>query len=380
MGLFSHSSGYLGVDIGTSSIKIAELANDKGRAKLLTYGYSNELLDVKRSSGVEVKEKAIRILKEVCSKANVSTTKTIASLPSFSVFSSVISVPDIPKKDLTSAIRWEAKKVIPLPIEEMVLYWKVLEEKKEKWDLQKLTKGIGKKDQKIKEGEKRSKQRTKISAKAKKDNIKILITGAPKSLVKRYMDIFKGADLNLLVLETETFALMRSLVGRDQSTIMLVNFGALTTDISILSESIPYFNRSIDIGGSTLSKAIANNLNVSLSRAEQFKRDIGMSSSSGQGDIPKTIESVLSPIINEIKYSLNLYHNQSDKRVEKIILSGGSAMLGSLTNYLTNVLNIKTYIGDPWARVIYPEDLKPVLDEIGSSMSVAIGLAMREIE
>ncbi|PJB15848.1 pilus assembly protein PilM, partial [Candidatus Falkowbacteria bacterium CG_4_9_14_3_um_filter_38_19] len=65
---------------------------------------------------------------------------------------------------------------------------------------------------------------------------------------------------------------------------------------------------------------------------------------------------------------------------DKVILSGGSALLPNLANYLSKILNLNVIIGDPWARVSYPTDLKPILDEIGPRLAVAIGLAMREVE
>ena len=75
-----------------------------------------------------------------------------------------------------------------------------------------------------------------------------------------------------------------------------------------------------------------------------------------------------------------MYKSQGQKPIEKIILTGGSSLLLNLPDYLAGLLDLKVYRGDPWARVIYPEELKPVLDEIGARFSVAVGLAMRDIE
>ncbi|MFA6215885.1 MAG: pilus assembly protein PilM, partial [Patescibacteria group bacterium] len=230
-------------------------------------------------------------------------------------------------------------------------------------------------------GELKRKGFLKINPKGQKQYTKILLTAAPKELVKRYIDIFKAAGLQLLSLDTEPFALIRSLVGNDKSALMVVDIGSVVTNISISVNSIPILNRSIDVGGLTITKSIANSLNVSLARAEQFKYDIGMSPGRiGQGSVPKTIETTLSPIVDELRYSLNLYKNQGQKSIEKIILTGGSSLLSNLPDYLSNALGLRVFLGDPWARVVYPEDLKPVLDEIGSRYSVAIGLAMRDIE
>jgi Tfp pilus assembly PilM family ATPase len=92
------------------------------------------------------------------------------------------------------------------------------------------------------------------------------------------------------------------------------------------------------------------------------------------------VAETISPVVNEIKYAINLFQTKHRKDTEKIILSGGSSLLPDLTGYLGKILDMKVIIGDPWSRVSYPEDLKPLLQEIGPRMAVAIGLAIRELE
>ena len=349
MSLFFPNRSYLGIDVGTSSIKIAELKKEAGKVKLLTYGFSEELQISPQSNP----QQAASAINKICQKAGTVSKSAVAALPTFSVFSSIINLAGVSKKDIASAVQWEAKKVIPLPLEDIILDWK-----------------------KIKEDEK-EKSKRKIA----KQNIKVLLTGAPKLLVKKYIEIFKQAQINLLSLETETFSLIRSLLGNDKSTVMIVEIGANTTDISIVDKSIPVLTRSLDIGGLTITKSISNNLNIGLERAEQFKYDMGISSMDSKQDvIPQTIIGTISPIVNEIKYTLNLFQEKNNASVEKVVLSGGAALLTNLSNYLSKTLDINVIVGNPWSRVSCPVDLKPLLDEIGPRMSIAVGLAMREIE
>ena len=378
MGLFSSAPSYLGIDFDSTSIKVVELRNESGRPRLVTYGYSDIELD--QIDGTDIKKShpdTAKIIRQVCKEAKVTTTKVITALPAFSVFSSILNLPAMSKKDLSSAVQWEAKKVIPLPIEEMILDWKVIEDE--------TAAGATKNtvvDEDLEDNNNlRKKGFLKINNKQKAGRYtRVLLTAAPKDLVKSYVDIFKEAGLNLLSLDTESFSLIRSLVGNDKSGLMIVDIGSVVTNISVVVNNIPILNRSIDVGGLTVTKAVANSLNVTLQRAEQFKYDIGMNPKRmGQGSVPKTIETTLRPIVDELKYSLNIYKNQSQKSIEKIILTGGSSMLLNLPEYLSQELGLRVFVGDPWARVIYPEELKPVLDEIGPRYSVAIGLAMRDI-
>lgn len=211
--------------------------------------------------------------------------------------------------------------------------------------------------------------------------IKVLLTGAPKTVVDRYLRIFQKTGLMLLGLETEGFALIRSLVGRDRAPTMIIDMGAYSTDILVIDNNVPFSNRSINIGGLNISKAISRNLNIALPRAEQFKLDIGLGVlDSSTSEIPHTIEEAIEPIINEIKYTLTLFHGQSKKTVEKIILSGGSAMLINFAPYVARKLNIRVFVGDPWTRVRYPVELKGVLQESAARFAIAVGLAMRDIK
>ncbi|KKW02087.1 MAG: hypothetical protein A2898_04005 [Candidatus Kerfeldbacteria bacterium RIFCSPLOWO2_01_FULL_48_11] len=365
MGLFGQKTkSVVGIDVSGSSVKAVELRGVSGRPQLVTYGFVDQTTEIVKSDAASAQVEAVRLIREVIKRARIVTTKAVAALPSFSVFSSVISLPEMSKKDLVSAVRWEAKKFVPMPLEEMILDWEVVEDRIKKKSVS---------EQKTEE----SKEPAPVTH---RKDIRILLTAAPKALVERYVTIFKQAELQLIGLETEAFALERSLVGNDPSPVMVVDIGSRVTSIMIFQESIPILTRSIDMGGESITETIMKALNVDASRAEQFKRDFGLSMGQGSNEkIPKTIEFVTNSIINEIRYVLNIFRSQSEKPLDKIILSGGSAFLVSLPEYVSKVFQVKVFIGDPWARVSYPVDLKSVLQEIGPRLSVSIGLAMRDI-
>jgi len=398
MPLFSSKESYLGVDIGTASIKVVELAPWGGKPKLLTYGYIDIVTDIIHSNSADSQRKITNSLKKVLATAKVESNLAVAALPTFAVFNSIISLPAMSNKDLASAVRWEAKKYVPLPLEEMILDWKVIKDGSgQSDDSADSSDRLGNSDEqskkflffkmKSKKGKIKNKKNDEKKGKqdkdqAKQENIRVLVTAAPQALVGKYLAIFKGAGLKMLSLETEAFALARSLISNDRSTVMIVDIGSITTDICIIESGVPILNRSIDVGGLTITKAIAESLNVNFDRAEQFKRDFGVSvnQDSAQKGVNKTISTTISPIINEVKYVFDLYQNQRSQKVEKIILAGGSAFLPNLTEYFEQLFNKPTIIGNPWDKIIYPEDLKPVLDEVGSRLAVAIGLAMRDIK
>jgi len=349
MGFFSKTHSYLGVDLGTGSVKIVELANAAGQAKLVTYGFAELPVDEVKFEVHDTIARTAKVVQNIHQRSHMQSRKAVAALPTFAVFSSVLALPTMNEREVGQALTYEAKKILPLPVEEMNLTWKIL---KPRADAQ-----PGRRDKAM----------------------RVLLTAAPKNLVNQYLTIFRACNFELLSLETEAFALGRALLGSEPAVTLLVDIGALTTDLVIVEDHVPILNRSIDIGGVTVTKAIAASLNVDQRRAEQFKRDVGLTGGAGGGNVPKTIEVTLSPVVNEMRYAISLYQAESTQPIEKIMLTGGSAYLPNLASYLESIFQIRVVVGDPWSQVSYPMDLKGVLEEIGPRFVTAIGLAMREI-
>jgi type IV pilus assembly protein PilM len=349
MGLFSSNDDnlFLGIDIGDSSLKMVELKKKGKKIYLSNYAFSENVSGVNFTKIDDINYLAQAILK-VKAEAGIKAKRVTASLPTFSVFSSIINISSDNHKNMDKVVADEAKKVIPLPLEEMILDWKLVPTKNEE---------------------------------EAKSGLKIFLTGSPKKLVRRYIEIFKLAKLELASLETETFSLVRSLIGDDPSTVMVVEIGANSTDLSVVQESIPVLNRSLEVCGSTVTEALAEKLGLNFNQAEQFKFDLSVSLSDGaKEELPQLIIKTLTPVIHEIEYMREFFEgNSKGNKIEKIILSGGGALLLNLSDYLSRHLNLQVIIGDPFNRVSYPAEMQAILDEVGSKLAVAAGLALREI-
>lgn len=389
MGLFSKKvSSFLGIDLGTESIKIVELEKFSGRPRLVTYGMAEVESNVAHDDKKESQEKVARILKELLVRAKARSRAAVAALPNFSVFSSLITLPALGEKELAAAVQWEAKKFIPMPLENVVLDWKIIKEEKPPAEsapaagpAAQASGNVGTGTGDMGQGGKGQGPSWQSPGNVGTGTAKVLLTAAPKYLIERYVAIFKMAGLTLLSLETESFALARSLVGNDPAVVMIADVGSLTTDLTVVEAGVPILTRSIDIGGKTITAAIAAGLGIDVARAEQFKRDVGMVSGSQGGDgVGRIISQSFAAVVNEMKYALGQIAGGAAGRVEKVLITGGSAWLASLPDYLAQSLGIKAFIANPWARVSYPKDLSAALESVSARMAIAIGLAMREIE
>jgi type IV pilus assembly protein PilM len=358
---------FLGVDIGAGGIKLVEMTAEKGRSRLMTYGYSQRKLAEATKSFLDNPKTAADLLSKVIKQADVKTNRVVSALPSSKVFSAIISVPRVKdEKELKPLIEAQARKLVPLPFEEMILDSKLIDDLEEK------------KPEK-KEDKKDKKDKKKDDPKKPKGNVRVLVTGAAKTLVQKYVEMFKLAKLELVALETESFALIRSLIGKDKSPILIIDIGTIRTNLIVVEKGIPFLTRSVNIGGSIVTKKIAEQMGMEEEQAEQLKYDLAAQHKSG--DVLPVVEQSMQPILNEISYTFEQYARMDTTemtKVEKIILTGGSAHLPGMVKFIADKTGLNTYAGDPWARVSYPEDMRPVLDEIGPRMAVGIGMAMRE--
>jgi len=375
------SKSYLGVDIGAHGLKIVELKNTKNRPQLWTYGVFSKKLDIhlesqekdvtdlsKEDNKYQVPNRQNRVkensekkkvlspsillqdsriddyaqmLKYLLKKSKVETKHASSSLPVSQVFHTVMNLPKVEEKMIPSIVRSEVAKMVPYNVDDMQIIPQ------------------------------------KIANSSNTGNISLLVTAAPKALITFYSTIFQRAGLELMELETEAFALTRSLVGHDNAVSMIVDVGAERTNFFIIDNSTPMTYRSLRIGGNDLDKIMASSLGFEEKEAGKIKMSL---SATNSHIAPDLFLSILDPIVKEIKYSFDLYLRQNinqGKRPEKIILSGGASLFPVIKDYIASQFDIKVFIGNPWARVMHQDGIKKILDNLGPRMAVSIGLALR---
>jgi len=383
MSLFFKPKSYLGVDLGAGGVKMVELHQIKGRPVLHTFGYTSDpdknavpldnffkavtasnLMEDKGATKVntsmatdlyfsneQVKDRAA-ILKEVYKRCKATAKKAVVSLPSSAVFHAIVTIPKSAKDEFNSILRAEIKKLLPLPLEEMMLDYQILPSAKED------------------------------------KNQRVLVNAVPRPLVVFYSQIFQRANLQLDALEPESTAFARALVGRDSSVTMVIDIGAERTSFFIVDGGVPITHHSIEIGGSRVGTLLKNLLDLDSGQIEQVKYDLSVFLETAQqktlspSEFLSVFAPVVDPIVKEIQYGFDLYLHQlgnESKRPEKIVLTGGGSLLPYLPEHLASTFKMKCYIGDPWARLVYQNDLKSVLNKIGPRLAGVIGLALRNM-
>lgn len=339
--LFSRShKSKLGIDIGTSSIKVVQLVKAQEKFILETYGSVQVTFPGGLAENFDAIAETAQILQSLTARAKTTTKKVVASLPNSIVFVSVIDMPEMSEKELKDSIEFEARRYVPLPLEEVTLSWSVL-----------------------KEGELSS------------PKVKVLLTAVPSNVIDNYLKMFKLAGLEPIALEIESLALMRSLIGSRKESLIIIDMGARSTSLNLVDKGFLRVSRNLSVGGETITTAVANGLKVSFARAEQFKRDLGLSTGVSE-QIPQTMRPTLDAIKSETGQLLNIYQS-SGGTISEIIFAGAAARLPGLVKYFSD-LGPKVALGDPLQFISFNPRLRNNLAASALSLSVALGLAMRE--
>ncbi len=335
MALFSKDKTIVGVDIGTSYIKVAQISH--GQHHILdTYGIVNVSSHIDPHNNTVAINDTARILKTLLAQARVTTDRCVASLPNSAVFTSVIEMPDLPQKEMKSAMEFEAKKYIPLPFNEVILFWEIME-----------------KDS------------------ASKIN-KVLLIAVPRQIRETYIKVFELAGLALESIEIEALALIRSLVVDPTKNSVIIDIGAKATGLNVVKGGILQLTRNLNAGGDMITDRIAQSLNISQVRAEQFKKDFGVNENSF---LPDSVKPALDIIKNEVRQLLTIYQSHSLK-IDEVILVGGGAQLPGILDFFKD-LGVSASLGQPLHKVSYSEAAEPLLKRFSLQLPIAIGLALR---
>ena len=242
---------FLGIDIGTSFIKIVEISKFGNRKKLENYGeiessalYEKPFRTLKKSTLYLSSREIAKAITAVRAEARMKTAQAIFSIPDFSTFFTNFELPMMEKEELPQAVRFQARQLIPLPLAEVTLDWQLIEDN---------------------------------SAEDKKTGMKILMAAVPNEVINQYQEIARLANLEMVALEAEVFGLTRALVKEDdKEAVAIIDIGAQSTTCNIVENKILKTSYSFDISSNELTDVISKGVNVDYKKAEILKRKYGI--------------------------------------------------------------------------------------------------------
>jgi type IV pilus assembly protein PilM len=333
----------LGIDIGSKSIKIIELVRSGETWQLKSsgaVGYAGITPD-KATADSDYSALA-EVLKKIITQIGVTTKDVNISLPESLAFTRLIKFPMLTDEEVASAVKWEAEQYIPIPANEAVIQYTVLEKNQEK------------------------------------NSVSVLLVAAPKVVVEKYVKVIKLAGLVPVSAETELAALSRSLAPA-KGVSLLLDMGSSATDMSIVNDSNIVFTRSIPVAGDAFTRAVSQSLGIEPPQAEEYKKTYGMDPNQLEGKVRKALDPIFRVIIDEIKKAVHFYQtDEGGSAPTSIIITGGASTMPGIVSFLTENLNIETVIGNPFGKVSIDPETSKQLAPYMSIYGTAVGLAMRE--
>ncbi|MBI4085652.1 MAG: type IV pilus assembly protein PilM [Candidatus Liptonbacteria bacterium] len=345
---------YLGVDIGTTSVKVVEVKQGERLPQILNYAIlesRSSLLRVNtalQTSALKLFEREIiDLLKATIAHMKPQTREAVASFPIFSAFTTILTFPEMSKSDLEKSIAFQAKQYIPVPISEVAIDW-------------------------MKVGEYRDEKGFNYQ--------QIFLISVPREQIARYQRIFREAGMNLGTLEIENLSLTRALVGADQTPTFIIDIGSRSTVVVIADKGTVHFSGQSDFAGASLTQALSSSLNINPLRAEELKKERGIIGTGPNYELSTIMLPFVDGIINEVKRVQFNYKSQvpGAREIERAILSGGGANLLGIEKYVQQRLGIPTVKAAPLLRFEYPPGIEPLAGELNPLLSVALGLTLRE--
>lgn len=360
---WAKSKSVVGVDIGSSSIKVVQLRKEKEQAILETYGELATGPYAKRTIGQIVQlseEMAMTMLTDLFRESGVKTKEAVVAIPMKSSFITLVKLPMVAGKNTEDMIQFEARKYIPVPLSEVEMDWSILDESEpaESSDIQ-----VSKKE----------KQKNNPKARL----VNALLVVIHKNILQKYKGIFTKLGLKIKSFEIETFSSLRSSVFHQIAPVAVIDLGALTTKMGIVDKGVLKSSRAIDKGSQEITSTISKSLGISFERAEEMKRKVGMSNKPEYKELVRVIESVLSIIFIEVQQFMANYRNKHGDSVSKVVLTGGGSLLEGIMDMAVKNLGVEVVLSDPFSKTGYPVFLQGTLKKIGPSFSVAVGLALR---
>lgn len=335
----------VGIDIGTSSIKVVEITGQGKNAVLKSAGavaYTGPEIDPNMKDEKEMANMA-NLIKKLFKDAKITSKDVTLALPETQVFTRVMQFPLLNDQEIASAVKWEAEEYIPIPLADAIVEHQILERRET----------------------------------GNPPSVMVLIVAVLKSLVERYIQILELAGLNVLAVETELVSIVRSLAP-EKGTVLLVDFGSKSTDIAIAKDSQVYFTRSIPTAGLAFTRAVSQGLNTNIAQAEQYKRTYGLNPSQLEGKVGTALTPIMRTIAQEIKKAIHYYQlNLKGEMPTAIIFSGGSSGMPGVTPLFTSLLGMEVNMGSPFANIKVDETAAKSLANFAPLYAVAVGLALR---
>ncbi len=336
---------HIGLDIGSSTIKLVQLAPTSGeRFKLVALG---QIETPNFDDQIQWDQSRSEIVKKLVSETRPNSNQVVISLPETQVYTRVIEMPQMAEPDLSSTIRFQAEQYIPVPITDVVLKHQIMSTPEQ---------GVP--------GAKMS----------------VLLVAAPNAILARYTLILSKAGLSAIAVETEILSVGRAIIGAESvsPTSLLVHLGAESTTLAIFKNGLLVLVQSVSSGGAAIIRSVSSQLGLDFKQAEEYVKSYGLDATKLEAKVANGVKPVVELILSEIRRVVAFYQTRdSGDPIKRMVLTGGMALLPGLVEHFTQSMDLEVQMGDPFGVVDLTAEQKKEIGENGALFATAVGLALK---
>ncbi len=340
-------SGVLGVDIGTSSIKVVQLKDVKGVPTLETYGELQlgpyEGIDLGRGTHLPT-PKLVEALIDILREAGATAKDVTFALSYNASFTTTIQIPTVEQERLDTMVPVEARKYIPVSLTKVDLNW------------------------------------FPLAIHPEEKTTSVLVSAIYNEAQERYNNIMSGTALKVVLSEIEIFSMIRSVLVPTDEVVAILDCGASSTRLCIVKNGVVVKTHSIILSGVELTSALAKSLSMEFKNAEDLKREVGLRGKESDVRIQKTVISTFERGLREIHTVIKRYEEEDKVTVQKVVLCGSGALLKGMDVYIQDMFSRPVVHANPFSKVAYPAFLEDTLTQAGPTFAVAVGVALRAFQ
>jgi len=340
----------IGLDIGSSSIKMVELRDDRNGYKLQNLAISALPPEAIVDGALMDSATIIDTIRDVIAASKTKSKDVVTSVSGHSVIVKKISLPLMTEAELEESIQWEAERYIPFDINDVNIDFQIFGATQENPEV-----------------------------------MDVVLVAAKKDIINDYVSVIMESGLNPVIIDLDSFALENMLainyeIG-DGETVAVANVGATVTTINIIRNNSSAFTRDIFKGGNQMTEEIQRQLHVDYEEAEKIKVGTKVDLSS-QSVIQNVLKTASESLAVEIGNSLDFFQStNTSEKIGRLYLSGGGSKIKDFDIILQQQIGIPVEVVNPFKKVDYSGrdfDLE-YLKEIGPIMAVGVGLASRKV-
>ncbi|MDI7258743.1 MAG: type IV pilus assembly protein PilM [Thermodesulfobacteriota bacterium] len=348
--ILGKKKGLVGLDIGSSSIKLVELAEGKHAYKLQNLGIAplppEAIVDGALMDSVTI----IDTIQELISSTKSKTKDVVTSVSGHSVIVKRITLPFMSESELEESIQWEAERYIPFDINDVNIDFQILGSSIENPEV-----------------------------------MDVVLVAAKKDIINDYVSVIIESGLNPVMIDVDSFALENMLSVNyeidKEETVAVANVGASVTNINILKKNVTAFTRDIFKGGNQITEEIQRQLHIDYEEAEKIKVGSKIDAAS-QPVIQDVLRTASESLAAEIGNSIDFFQSTTTyEKIGKLYLSGGGSKIKDFDIILQQQIGLPVEIVNPFKKIEFSEknfDLE-YLREIGPMTAVGVGLATRKV-